>query len=873
MASNIALTTRPRLVAGIVAASCNRAGIIILVAVLLGIFSIAYSTRHFAMTTDTAELISPDVPWRRNKATFDRAFPQQDKLIVAVIDGATLELTERGASELAARLSKQTEIFKSVQEPGGGPFFDRYGLLFLPVSDVRAATRQLISAQPFLGSLAADPSLRGVMDSLSTALKGVQDGQVKLEELGAAMRAFADSFERVVKGERAFFSWRTLISGKPATTRETRHLILIQPKLNYEVLEPGARASDAIRQAARDLQLMPEDGVTVRLTGPVPLADEEFSTLAERAALMSTAMAVGVLVMLWLAVRSVRITVCIVLTTLFGLILTTSLGLLVTGRFNLISVAFIPLFVGLGVDFDIQFSVRYRAERFSRSDLKSALIMAGSGVGGSIALAAGAIAIGFFAFLPTAYLGVSELGLIAGIGMLVAFLASITLLPALLMFARPDSETAEIGFAGLAPLDRYLMQHKKLILAVGGLASMACLALLPLLRFDFNPLHLRSSRTESMSTLTDLMSDPNQTPNAIDIIAQSLSAADALGEHIAKLPEIAGAITLSSFIPRDQPEKLLLITDASTLLDPTLNPAHVRMAPSDAEVVRSLTQTASDLRKATGFTTTQPMSESERLATIIEKLATGTPAMRARATQVLTTPLGVVLGELRAQLRAGPVTLQTLPPDIMRDWVTMDGRARVQVFPSGEANDNETLIRFSHAVQTVAPNATGTPISIQEAGRTIVHAFIQGGIWSFVTITLLLAVVLRRVRDVVATLTPVLLTGLLTLGTCVLIGEPINFTNIIALPLLFGIGAAFSIYFVMARRSGEFQLLQSSLTRAVVFSALTTAIAIGSLGLSSHPGTASMGELLIISLGWTLFTVLLFEPVLLGSRLPTQFDT
>jgi len=124
---------------------------------------------------------------------------------------------------------------------------------------------------------------------------------------------------------------------------------------------------------------------------------------------------------------------------------------------------------------------------------------------------------------------------------------------------------------------------------------------------------------------------------------------------------------------------------------------------------------------------------------------------------------------------------------------------------------------------------------------------------------------LRNLRDVLLTLAPLLLAGLLTLACSVLIGLPLNFANIIALPLLFGIGVAFNVYFVMAWREGANGLLQSGLTRAVLFSALTTATAFGSLWLSSHPGTASMGELLAISLLCTLVAALVFLPALLGS--------
>jgi predicted RND superfamily exporter protein len=239
--------------------------------------------------------------------------------------------------------------------------------------------------------------------------------------------------------------------------------------------------------------------------------------------------------------------------------------------------------------------------------------------------------------------------------------------------------------------------------------------------------------------------------------------------------------------------------------------------------------------------------------------------VRERAREAIVPGLVVTLAQLRDALQAETVTLASLPADLKRDWMAPDGRARVEVFPKGDANDNAALQRFTAAVRQVAPDATGTTVGIQESSRTIVKAFLQAGLWALLSITILLALALRRVADVLLTLAPLTLAGLVTLGTCVAIDLPLNFENIIALPLLFGIGVAFSIYFVMAWRSGAANLLQSSLTRAVLFSALTTGTAFGSLWYSHHPGTASMGKLLALSLAYTLVASLLFLPALLYS--------
>ena len=816
---------------------------------------------HFSMTSDTAALISSKVAWRQHEIAMDKAFPQNTDSTVVVIDGATPELAEAAAAALTAKLAADTRLFRSVVRPDGGPFFAREGLLFLPTPQVRATTDQLVSAQPFLGPMAADPSLRGVMTAISTLADGVAHGQTSFAAVDKPIAGLAEALQAVVAGKPAFFSWQALVAGgADGMQAPTRRFIIARPKLDYAALMPGVDSSDAIRAAARSLSLDGAHGVRVRLTGAVPLSDEEFGSLADRAWLVSGSMLLAVLVMLWLAVKSVRLVAAILATTLVGLLLTTAMGLVTVGSFNLISVAFIPLFVGLGVDFGIQFSVRFQAERLARTDLKAALTAAASGIGGSLCLAAAAIALGCLAYLPTHYVGVSELGVIAGVGMLIGLVLNLTLLPALIQLLRPPGRDEPVGSPRMAPVDRFLIERRKLVLWAFGVSTLVSIALLPFVRFDFNPMHLRNAHGEAMSTLNDIIKDPTQTPNTINVLAPSLAAADQLADRLGKLPEVAQAITLSSFVPDDQPAKLAAIADAQLLLDPTLNPFETQPAPSDDEIVVALRATAAKLRAAAGTAG----GDALRLASALETIAAGPPALRAKATAALVPPLNTLLDQLRALLTAEPVTLKSLPPDMASDWVTPDGRARVQVSPMGDSNDNGVLKAFSKAIRAVAPDASGAPISIQEAGKTVSWAFIEAGLLSLVAITALLLLVLRSLREVAFTLAPIVLAGFLTLDTCVLIGQPINFANVIAFPLLFGVGVAFHIYFVMAWRAGTRNLLQSSLARGVFFSALTTGTAFGSLMLSSHPGTASMGKILMISLIWTLVAALIFEPALLG---------
>jgi hopanoid biosynthesis associated RND transporter like protein HpnN len=856
------------LIGRVVEACCERAWSVLLLSLVVAGLAFSYVSQHIAIDTDSEKLFPPDLPWRQRQAVLDRAFPQRNGLIAVVIDGATPELAQKAADDLSRRLATIHGPFRSVTQPDGGPFFAHNGLLFLSTAEVERTARELIAAQPLLGSLAADPSLRGVMDTIDRLMQGVRHGATKLADVDRALRALADSLQAALAGKLQSLSWQTLISGHPPSPRALRRFILVQPVLQFDALEPGKLASDAIRQAARDLGLTPENGVRVRLTGPVPLADEEFATLADGALGNAVLTIAAVALLLWLGLRSGRIIVSILSMLAIGLVLTAAFGLMVVGPFNLISMAFAVLFVGLGVDLGIQFSVRCRAERYRRDDLQEALVAAGRGVGGSLALAATSIAAGFYAFLPTAYRGVSQLGLIAGTGMVIAFLLSITLLPALLMLLRPPGERAEVGYAFLVPLDHLLLRRRRAVLLGAGALAAVCLALMTQLTFDFNPLDLRNPKTESVATLLDLMKNPETSPNTVEVLAPSLDAARQLADRLARLPEVAQAVTLASYIPEDPPAKLALIHDAAQLLDLTLNPLAVKPPPSDAEVVAALGKAAALLRAAANAATDAAAGDARRLADVLSALAAADPAKRKAAEAALVPSLHVMLGQLRDSLQAGPVDLKTLPRELVEDWLAPDGKARIQVFPKGNANDNAVLSRFIAAVRAVAPDATGAPISIQESSRTVVDAFAQAGLLALAAISLLLAAVLRRIGDVLRTLAPLFLSGLLTLGICVAVGLPLNFANIIALPLLFGIGVAFNIYFVMAWRRGESHPLQSSLTRGILFSGLTTGAAFGSLCLSNHPGTASMGYLLALSLACTLASALLFLPALLGPPRP-----
>ena len=842
----------------------------VLAAILIVVSGIDVA-RHFAINTDITDLISRDLPWRQRELAYQEAFPQSTQSILAVIHAPTPELSAAAGRALVQNLSKRPELFRSIGSPGTGSFFERNGLLFLPTKQLQQKLSGLSQAAPFIRVLAADPSLRGAVQVLNIGLQGLRAERYSLDDMAPSLNMAANTIEDVLAGRAAAFSWKELLSGKSARPEDLRHLFNLWTNLDYSELQPGHKATEAVRQAAAKARIAAKYQADMRLTGAVPIADQEFGTLREGAATNGIVTAAIIVTILWLALRSLRTVLAVVMTLGGGLAVTAALGLLLVGELNPISIAFAVLFVGLGADFAIQYSVRYRAERHASGDLQRALVGAAERVGVPLTLAAAAAAAGFLSFMPTSYRGIAELGLIAGCGMAVAYVLSLTLLPALIRLVRAPPEPEPLSYAALAPADRFLQKHRVAVVAVTMLIAVAGLPALGYLKFDFNPLHLRNPQEEAIATYRELSRDPRIGMDSAQILLSSTAQAQATAKTLSKVPEVAQTRTIWNFVPDDQEQKLSIIASAAKGLEQALNPSAKPPPPSDADNIAALKTAAQSLQQIAGNSEGAGAQSAQRLAKAMNSLAEAAASDRAAVAAAMIEPLKWDLNELREALHPQRVTLETVPNDLKRDWITPTGITRIEVMPKGDPDDNETLHRFARAVLAAEPTATGQAITTFNWADTIVHAFAEAGIWAFCSIALLLWIVLRRIWDVALTLIPLLVAAAVTLEICALSNFELNYANIIALPVLLGVGVAFKIYYVMAWRQGQSSFLQSTLTRAVFFSALMTATAFGSLWFSSHPGTSSMGKLLALSLACTLASAALFQPALMGlTRTPAD---
>jgi hopanoid biosynthesis associated RND transporter like protein HpnN len=850
-----------RLLAALAGQSRRRAGPVLLAGLLLAALAGWLGAARIGVSTDTDTLFAASLPWRQRQIAWDAAFPQFRDLLVAVIDADAPEEADATAAALAGTLGADHEHFNAVTRPDASPYLLRNGMLFLDPKTLEDLLDRTIDAQPFLGQLVADPSARGLFAALNLLAMGVERGQGDLKPFAPELHAFHESLAAAAAGHPTPLSWQNLLAGPAASQGGKYRFVLAQVRPDYTALQPGQAATGVMRAAIANLEFVRSGAARVRITGSVALADEEFATVAQGIVAGTIGSVVLIAVWLLLAVRSWRLIVPILLTLALGLCLTLGFAAAAVGTLNLVSVAFAILFVGIAVDFAIQFSVRFRQSLLTEGATGAALDSTAYHVGPEVLVAAAATACGFLAFVPTSFAGVAELGLIAGVGMVIAFLCTILFLPAAVAVFAPRPERLPIGLPGLERLEAMLVRARVPVLAGAAALALAGAALIPAIRFDSDPLHTKNPNTEAMRTLADLMASPLTDPYSADILAPSLADANTLAERLRKLKLVSQVLTLSSFVPEDQPPKLALIADAANILGATLAPQ------SPAAPV-----TPGDLRLAAAGTLQQigrvlpklgPDDPLRAIAADLKQLAAATDATLLAANVALTRFLPEQIERLRQALDAHPVTAADVPPDIARNWRLADGRARVQVIGTEATRGSSGLRALVEQVRAIAPDAGGTAVTIVESADTIIGAFRAAAIYALLAVAVILALTLRRALDVALVMAPLLLSALLTVVVTVLSGMTLNFANIIALPVLLGVGVSFNVYFVMNWRAGANRFLGTATARAIVFSALTTGTAFGSLGLSGHPGTASMGDLLLISLGCTLAATLLFVPTLL----------
>ena len=865
-----------KLLAAWVAGVDRRPWAAIVATLLVAVAGAVYAAGHLGIQGDTDSLFSPELPFKRAEKRFYSSFPSQFETMFIVIDAVTPERAGEAAASLAERLRAQPDEFNMVFLPGGGEFFERNAFLYLDTAELEDLADRLAEAQPYLAELSRDGSLRGLASILARGARAVRDGDVAPERLSSIYQHTAEALDARGQGLPYHLSWAEVLAAREFEGDPRRRVMLVQPTLHVEEIQPAKRAIQAAQRSVRELGLSEAGGVRVRITGDVALSYEEMEVVKRQATTAGIASFLLVGVILGAALRSFWLVFATLFTLVVGLVLTAAFTAVAIGHFNMISAAFAVLFIGLGVDFGIHVCTRYRELLGEGNDHRESLQGTARLVGSSLVLCAVTTAIGFFAFVPTQFVGVAELGLISGAGMLISLFVMLTLLPALLSVLPTPRVGRRFGGASWGgELIELPVRHPRVVRWTALVLGLSAALLLPRARFDNNPINVRDPSSESVKTFVELLEKGASSPWSLNLLAEDSEQARQLAARLRDLPHVDRVVTLADFVPEDQEEKLDIIEEVALFLGPVAAPGGREPRPTPVESIESLQHLESELSRLTVAdlpvefrvaVVTLRSSLERYLARIAEGDSEG--SLRALEASLLGT-LPEQLRVLNAALGARRVTLENLPDALVDQMVGQDGKVRVQVFPTADLTDHSALAAFVDAVRKIDPKAAGSASEIIGAGRTVVDALQQALLSAFVAVTLLVFALWRRLTDTALVLIPLTLATAFTVATAVLLAIPFNYADVIVLPLLLGIGVDSGIHLVhRARVSGDasINLLGTSTARAVAYSSLTTIASFGTMGLATHRGLATLGQLLTIGVGFTLLCNLVVLPALIALR-------
>lgn len=842
--------------------SARRGWLTLCCALVFAVASLVFVATSLQFNSDKESLVAETAPFKQRNAAFDRAFPQFLNSLIIVIDAPTSAQAQDLAELISLKLEAAPDKYRNIYFAEGDPFFRQNGFLYLSPEELEARVDLLANAEPALAAIAANPTLKGVFDLLGLGIDARETGET-----------LPPSFERLTSDLATLAL--SLTTGHPsdhfggfleAGEESQRRVITVQPTLDYS-------SQSAERAAVQDLRRLLADpvfqnvGVRIRLTGRVALADDEIWAIQDSvflAGILSTLFA-GAL--LGFALRSWRLIGAILGTLFIGLIWTMGYATLSVGSLNMISAAVVVLFIGLGIDHSIHVSLRYREARQTGNDHLDAVRTAAHEMGGAVALCATTSAIAFAAFIPTEYRGLAELGMIAAGSLFLAFVASFTVLPALLtLFGEDPAQDHVPRFIGDAT-SNWLTGHS-MFLSVGvALAALVALAISGQPQFDFSTLAIRDAGSESVTTLLELQSDGVVTDYAADVLVNTIEEATTLASRLSRLPEVGEVISPTTYVPSEQSLKLDILSDAEGFLWPALTAIPGAPLTND-ERVHAVSQFAKTVSEMTGDDTIAQNFRrlSAHLVALVEEDPSGQLLLEFEAR--VSTPLLRDVDRLRDALSAEEVLFEDLPWALRSRVIGTDGEVRVTAMSAAPLLTSTDLEAFVTAVRSVAPEATGRALTEADVGGLVVQSFYLAGMLAFVAIAILLLIVLRSAVDALLVLAPLALATCFTIASANLLGVSFNFANIIVLPLIFGLGIDSGIHFVLRRRHETTVgiVMQSSTPQAIVLSALSTIGAFSALSLSRHWGLASMGLLLTIAIVWVIFCTVIVLPALIDWR-------
>ena len=862
-----------------------------------------YGHLDFDMNQDN--LVGPNQKYHHNFLQFQKEFPEPDALVV-VVESDNIEKNRQFVERIAAKMQAETNLFQDVFYAQNPMIMGSKGMLYASEKDLVETKTMLAAAQPFIRQFTQTTNLVSFFEQINTAFRTApREANADTESLVSSLPALT----RIVTQAADSLRWAgtppspnifTLFGGGEDTVLASYitfdHGRIFVVKTHAPSSEAGREASgqtaapiqddlDArsiirLRQLVRETQ-MEVPGLNVGLTGQ-PVLDYDQMVQSEKDATLASIVSLVLCALIFIygyneTGRPVKATICLIV----GLAYTLAFAALAIGHLNILTVTFVPMLIGLGIDYGVHLITRYEEElrhgKTEEAALTKALVFTGQGIFTGALTTAGA----FLAMAFTNFKGIQEMGIICGGGLLVCFIPMMTMLPVLLLQGRQNvMDHRATEDAARARIENIWLQRPVLVLGITAGLCVAALFEARKVHFDYNLIKLQSPSLPSVVFAHKLVDLADKSLLYGAVIADSLTNAVDLEKKIKRLPMVADIEPpFYDVFLADQSPKLKLVGEIKRQV------ATLAFDPPDSRPVEvyDLSRTLYGLYGYLGNAleevgtnepalTRQLVALRQAIETLRKTMLAGGPSALkehaqklAQFQQALFSDLIGTFQFLQHQDDSAPVRVEDLPPSVHNEFVGVTGKLLLQVYPKNDVWERDNQEKFVAALRTVDPNVTGTPVQLYEYETVMKDSFVQAAWYSLAAIALMVLFHFRSVGAVILALLPVAIGSLWLAGLMGRFGIPINLANIMTLPLVIGIGVTNGIHilnrFAEERTPG---ILSRSTGKAVLVSGLTAIAGFGSLMLSKHHGLFTLGCLMAVGIATCMVAGLTFLPALLN---------
>jgi len=864
--------------------------VVLLLTSLLAVLSFVAAAAWLEIRPSRAELVFGNERLIQLKQAHRRAFGDRDGIVI-VVGASDLARAKQFVSALAERLQGDREYIAELFYRADPAPFETHALQYLSPAELETLHRKVEDHEALIRDIVTTPGITtlfaGINREMGEALVGhfftgfleeKKSGRADLGLLNALLRQLDDA----LSGSGSFTSpWgEWLGAGKEPVsegyllTEDKRYLVLLAKirGTNEQTLVPKREAIQRIRATLAEIgHAYP--GIQAGVTGPDALASDEIVT-AQRdstlATLLSFTVSVALFFLLW---KGLAVPIRAILSVAVGICWTLGFTTLTVGSLNILSAMFVPILIGMGVDYNIYFLERYGEERAKGRNPFDALESTFRTVGGPTATGAFATVVAFYSLTLTNFKGLVEMGFITGSGLLLCLLSAFTVFPALLIL-RERTKGAWLTSRSatfFVVLER--CSHRPWIIIAGAaLLALASLPALGKIQLEFNLLELQAKGTESVDWELRLLEGGGTSTWYGIVLAKSPDEVRAKTARLEALPSVDRVQSIFSFLPKDPERKLGAIQALGTPLA-KLPPSFGQLEPVDLE---GLGATLERIRFKLGdkerFSSASDgeLEEGRRLLDALRaRLKEGDPARLRQALAAYQSALFAdfekKIAILRSNLEAGPMTLADLPREIQDRFIGTEGIYLLRVFPQGNIWGREAVQKFVREVRSVDQDALGDPITAWEHGQSMEQGYLLGGLYAAIAMLVVILWSFGSVSHLVLALVPLVVGIAWTLGLMELFSIHFNLANLILLPLIVGYGIINGLQIVKRYQSEgrTGSIIANSTGRAVFLSSATSMVGFGSLMVAHHRGIFSLGSLLAVGVGSVLLASMTVLPALL----------